>query len=368
VKLRIAIAIAPLLLTLLGCDATEAAERAGAIVAKHTEPGRLETRVREVARSAPRATWVSWDAPVNDARANLCCFDSFDAAKKNDWRGGRCSLEGSSGFFSSHGDDGVNRPAIERTHFSIFLRAEGGTIGEVRAFSTDCTVDTGSAAVERLGVADPEESVRLLARLVDELEARPSRRGSEGRDEAEHAIAAIAMHRATGTIPTLVALVESDRDEELRGHAAFWLGMKGGREGLRVLSRTIDSTPSSELREQAIAGIAQDESDASVELLLSLAKGHRTPDAREHALFWLAEKAGEKVAGELEAATDDPDEEVREMAVFSISRLPSDQSVPKLIELARSHRSPGVREQAVFWLGQSADPRAFDFIEEILTK
>jgi len=27
-----------------------------------------------------------------------------------------------------------------------------------------------------------------------------------------------------------------------------------------------------------------------------------------------------------------------------------------------------VRKQAIFWLGQSKDPRALDFLEEILTK
>ena len=30
--------------------------------------------------------------------------------------------------------------------------------------------------------------------------------------------------------------------------------------------------------------------------------------------------------------------------------------------------NPVVRKQAIFWLGQSKDPRALDFLEEILTK
>ena len=38
------------------------------------------------------------------------------------------------------------------------------------------------------------------------------------------------------------------------------------------------------------------------------------------------------------------------------------------MELARSHRNPEVRKQAMFWLGQSHDPRAVKFFEEILTK
>jgi len=36
--------------------------------------------------------------------------------------------------------------------------------------------------------------------------------------------------------------------------------------------------------------------------------------------------------------------------------------------VARTNRNPAVRKQAIFWLGQSKDPRALQFLEEILTK
>jgi HEAT repeat protein len=45
-----------------------------------------------------------------------------------------------------------------------------------------------------------------------------------------------------------------------------------------------------------------------------------------------------------------------------------EDAVPRLITLARTHKNPVVRKQAIFWLGQSHDPRALDFLEEILTK
>jgi len=54
--------------------------------------------------------------------------------------------------------------------------------------------------------------------------------------------------------------------------------------------------------------------------------------------------------------------------VFALSQLPRDEGVPKLIEVARSQKNPEVRKQAFFWLGQSHDPRALAFIEEILAK
>jgi hypothetical protein len=37
-----------------------------------------------------------------------------------------------------------------------------------------------------------------------------------------------------------------------------------------------------------------------------------------------------------------------------------------LIEAARSNSNPVVRKDAMFWLGQSNDPRALEFFEQVL--
>ena len=48
--------------------------------------------------------------------------------------------------------------------------------------------------------------------------------------------------------------------------------------------------------------------------------------------------------------------------------MPKDEGVPKLIEVAQSNRNAEVRKQAMFWLGQSNDPRALQFFEKVLAK
>ena len=40
--------------------------------------------------------------------------------------------------------------------------------------------------------------------------------------------------------------------------------------------------------------------------------------------------------------------------------------MPLLIQVARTHSNPAVRKQAMFWLGQSKDPRALALFAEIL--
>jgi hypothetical protein len=54
--------------------------------------------------------------------------------------------------------------------------------------------------------------------------------------------------------------------------------------------------------------------------------------------------------------------------VFSLSQLPKDEGVPLLIRTARENRNTAVRNQAMFWLGQSQDPRALAFFEEVLRR
>lgn len=104
-------------------------------------------------------------------------------------------------------------------------------------------------------------------------------------------------------------------------------------------------------------------------VLIELARTAQTGHKRSEALFWLAQRAGDKAIGVIgQAIEDDPDTGVKKQAVFALSQLPKDEGVPKLIEVARSHRNPAVRKQAFFWLGQSNDPRAFRFLEETLAR
>lgn len=105
--------------------------------------------------------------------------------------------------------------------------------------------------------------------------------------------------------------------------------------------------------------------------LLTLAKAADRPrEVRESALFWVGQAAGDAVTAGLQEIVDDPsgDREVRKSAIFSLSQRPKDESVPALIRIARTHKDPELRRTAVFWLGQSNDPRAIGFFEEVLLK
>ena len=105
--------------------------------------------------------------------------------------------------------------------------------------------------------------------------------------------------------------------------------------------------------------------------LLRLAKDDRTPrESRKTAVFWLSQIAGDSATAGLQdiVGDDAEDREVREQAVFALSQLKHDEGVPALIKVARSNPDPEIRRKAIFWLGQSDDPRVLALFEELLTR
>lgn len=91
---------------------------------------------------------------------------------------------------------------------------------------------------------------------------------------------------------------------------------------------------------------------------------------RQSALFWIGQSAGDKVVkamGDI-AADASEDHEVREAAVFGLSRRPANESVPALIKISETDRDPEIRRNAMFWLSRSDDPRATAWFEKVLTR
>lgn len=103
--------------------------------------------------------------------------------------------------------------------------------------------------------------------------------------------------------------------------------------------------------------------------LLQLARSSRLQlERRRSAVFWLGQAAGAAVDGALDSIAGDTgtDREVRKQAVFALSQRSSEEAIPALIRVARTSPDPELRRTALFWLGQSNDPRAVDLFEEIL--
>ncbi len=91
-------------------------------------------------------------------------------------------------------------------------------------------------------------------------------------------------------------------------------------------------------------------------------------ETRQMAVFLLGQAASEAATARLVEIVDEDsgDREVREMAVFVLSQRPADEAVPALIAIVEENRDPDVVRSAIFWLGQSGDPRALELFERLL--
>lgn len=107
--------------------------------------------------------------------------------------------------------------------------------------------------------------------------------------------------------------------------------------------------------------------------LLAIAEdtGRVTRATRRDALFWVSRFATAKVMGhgeditEIDGSENDRDD-TRSDAVFALSQMRGKLGIDPLIQIARTHRDPQVRRHAIFWIGQSGDPRAVGVLREIL--
>ena len=330
---------------------------------------------RSLVSSQADVAWLGYAVPVVDSERIMCCFDSDTT-----WSNGNvvsangrgccrvCRLEPAADGTSMAtraaagtapgGRDVVRLAGSER--MVVLFRVADRAVDRIRVFSEDCELDAGGRAVIWLETVRPADSVALL-----ESFAAPA---DGGRDRlTDGAVSAIALHGDPAADTALERLVAPGQNEALRKKVTFWLGNTRGARGLATLRRVLKEDTSAEVQKAAVFGVSQSRETGAFDVLLALARTDANPRIRGEAIFWLGHKAGQKVAAAItERIEQDPDTEVKKRAVFALSQMPKDEGVPLLINVARTHTNPAVRKQAMFWLGQSRDPRAAEFFAEVL--
>jgi hypothetical protein len=102
-------------------------------------------------------------------------------------------------------------------------------------------------------------------------------------------------------------------------------------------------------------------------LLLKVARDeNRSRDLKRNVMLWLSNGVSDHLG--LSDADDgaSDDDEMRKQAIYVLTQRPKTESVPQLIELARSAKHPSARKTAIYWLGQTDDARAVDVYAELL--
>ena len=63
------------------------------------------------------------------------------------------------------------------------------------------------------------------------------------------------------------------------------------------------------------------------------------------------------------------DTEMKESIIFTLSQRQKDKaSIDKLFDIAKNEKNSELRKKAIFWLGQSRDPRVQQFLVDLINK
>jgi TolA-binding protein len=209
--------------------------------------------------------------------------------------------------------------------------------------------------------------------------------------------------RAAQALETL--LTSNGTSEELREEAVFALMQQRterGEAAVRAVAQDDQAPPS--LREKAVFWLGQNRSAANANFLrglftrLASAKGERNETVAQKILFSLSQMRGEGNDRWLMEVAADPKYtvETRKQAIFSAGqiRVPTSEltalygklsdrelkgqliwvlsdrhdtaAMDRLIEIAKHDPDPEMRKKAIFWLGQSHDPRVKQLLLDII--
>jgi hypothetical protein len=308
-------------------------------------------------RHSGEQRWLGYEVPALPESHFSSCSNWSDASMDDECCGAY-RLEDDTNHSVNRGND-----AASEKHIYVLLRLDHGQIIKVRSVMAGCHLDAGGVPFTWLTGVNPDDSVAFLSGLATQSSE------SDRSHVIDGALLSISYHATPEATHTLSKIASSAAPMHLRQQAAFWLAVERGHEGFLALQSLEKNSTDAGFREKLPFDFSQNSDPAAEDELLEMAKSDPDSKVREPALFWLAQKAGKKATGALtDAIQNDPETDVKKKAVFGLSQLPKDEGVPQLIHVADTNSNPAVRKEAFFWLGQSHDPRALAYLEQILKR
>ena len=273
----------------------------------------------------------------------------------------------------------------------VLLRVTAGKVERVQIEQMDRGIEAGGLPFVWLTNISPVDSVRTLKKIIDanivaggntsvqvDSDTRRTTRVVERnlRRVQDSGIVAIALTDTPEATSVLRSFTATTYSEQVRERAAFWLANERGSEGFKAVSELLRNDHDDAFREKLVFDLTLvkgDSKSAAIDELIGTARSDASPKVRSQAQFWLADVAKKKVGGDprivqtlSHQATDDPDTAIRKSAVFALSRLPEEQGIPELIQVASTSKDAATRREAIFWLGRSKDPRALAYLEKVV--
>jgi hypothetical protein len=210
-----------------------------------------------------------------------------------------------------------------------------------------------------LGERNPQEVADYFMTLASE---------SRHRDVSEDALMPAVVARGVTVWPQLKDIaLDRGLGDDVREGAVFWLSQVDSERALEALEEILTSSDEPDIQERAIFAVSQHESSRSTEILQGYAEQRSAPEnLRENAIFWLGQSDGSgEFLGELYLRVDS--RELKEKIIFGLSQgSHGGEAADRLMEIALNEPDRDLQRTALFWLGQSDDPRVAEFLLELI--
>ena len=186
----------------------------------------------------------------------------------------------------------------------------------------------------------------------------------------EQAMFAISQHQGKESRNVLRKIIQNeDLPPNTRGMAVFWLGQNGEAEDIDFLKSIYGRFDDKEIKERVLFSVSQNSNEKNALWLIDVAFDESEPiESRKMALFWASQKSRIDLNRLVKMYDSVANREMREQVIFVLSQRGEKSALETMIKLARVEKDPKLREQLVFWIGQSKDPMAEDFLLEIINE
>jgi HEAT repeat protein len=155
---------------------------------------------------------------------------------------------------------------------------------------------------------------------------------------------------------TLLDVARNDPSNDVRGQAIQWLSQTRSEAAIPALDSVLFQSTDQDLRKKAIFALSQlSRDDRARAALQRAAQDERmSEDIREEAVFWLGQSRTVDLAFFKTLFTNTRNADLRKKIMFSVAQHSSPESTAWLLDVARNRNLDiDVRKEAIFWLSQS---------------
>ncbi len=212
-------------------------------------------------------------------------------------------------------------------------------------------------AILRLGMWGDESAVEDLVKIYEassELEIK------------KRVIQSLSQQSNPRARTKLLEIARSNGNDELRLQAVRFLSFRSDDGSLDELLKIYDNEKNVSVRKQILIGLAQNSSPKVTEKIRDVALNEKDTSVRLQAIFWLGQRGADNMNELIKLYDADSNEQVKSQIISSLSQSKSKAALQKLMQIAKNDASVNLRKRALMYIGQSRDPEATKFIEEIL--